>query len=214
MSKVTVQEAEYLTGLTRQAINYATKNGTLSYTQNERGVKVIDVSELQRASYPLIKTMEELEEFRKFGKKATDVKARQSLRVKEDSDTVTRVELLEQQIENNQKMLESVEKERNRERDLYEKQIDTLTASLKTAQETAHKVTLLLEDKTKARSDGAGAADWEKAFKTLEERIASQDAQARKEIEEIKKNSQQQVLRYKTALEAEKRKPFWKKLFA
>ena len=214
MSKVTIQEAEFLTGLTRQAINYATKNGTLSYTQNERGVKVIDVSELQRASYPLVKTMEELEDFRKYGKKATDVKDRQILRVKEDSGTVTRAEMLEQQIQNNQKMLESLERERNRERDLYEKQIETLTESLKTAQETAHKVTLLLEDKTKARSDGAGAADWEKAFKALEDRISNQDAQAKKEIEEIRKNSQQQVMRYKTALEAEKSKPLWKKFFA
>jgi len=212
MSKVTIQEAEFLTGLTRQAINYATKNGTLSYTQNERGVKVIDISELQRASYPLIKTMEELEDFRKFGKKATDVKTRQNLRVKEESDVVSRVDLLEQQIENNQKMLESLERERNRERDLYEKQIDTLTESLKTAQETAHKVTLLLEDKSKPPSNGAG--EWEKAFKALEERISNQDSQAKKEIEEIKKNSQQQVMRYKTALEAEKNKPFWKKIFA
>jgi hypothetical protein len=211
MSKVTIQEAEFLTGLTRQAINYATKNGTLSYTQNERGVKVIDISELQRASYPLIKTMEELEDFRKFGKKATDVKARQNLRVKEESDVVSRVDLLEQQIENNQKMLESLERERNRERDLYEKQIDTLTESLKTAQDTAHKVTLLLEDKSKPQG---GAGEWEKAFKALEERISNQDAQAKKEIEDIKKNSQQQVMRYKTALEAEKNKPFWKKILA
>jgi len=211
MSKVTVQEAEFLTGMTRQAINYATKNGTLSYTQNDRGVKVIDISELQRADYQLMKSMEELEEFRRIGKKASDVKTRQTLHVKDEGTSDSNAELLKQQIENQNKMLEVLDKERVREREQYERQIETLTDSLTRAQETAQKITLLLEDKSKSSSGGGG--EWEKGLKALEERIAAQDALARKEIEEIKRNSQRQVLQYKTALEAEKSKPLWKRLF-
>lgn len=48
MSKVTVREASVLTGVSRQTINDATKNGLLSFTKNKRGHKVIDISELTR----------------------------------------------------------------------------------------------------------------------------------------------------------------------
>jgi len=44
MSKVTVREASVLTGVSRQTINDATKNGLLSFTKNKRGHKVIDIS--------------------------------------------------------------------------------------------------------------------------------------------------------------------------
>lgn len=48
MSKVTVREASVLTGKSRQTINDATKDGTLSFSKNKRGHKVIDISELSR----------------------------------------------------------------------------------------------------------------------------------------------------------------------
>ena len=46
MSKVTVREAALLTGKSRETINAATKDGTISYTHNEKNHKVIDISEL------------------------------------------------------------------------------------------------------------------------------------------------------------------------
>lgn len=59
MSKITVREASILTGKSRQKINDATKDGTLSFTKNKRGHKVIDISELSR-EFEIIKTIDDL----------------------------------------------------------------------------------------------------------------------------------------------------------
>ena len=61
MSKVTVREAALLTGKSRETINSATKDGTLSYTLNNKNHKVIDVAELSRV-YEITKTLEEVEQ--------------------------------------------------------------------------------------------------------------------------------------------------------
>ena len=60
MSKVTVREASVLTGKSRQTINDATKDGTLSFSKNKRGHKVIDISELTR-QFEIIENIEVLD---------------------------------------------------------------------------------------------------------------------------------------------------------
>ena len=52
-------QAAFLTGKSRETINKATLNGKVTYTENEEGAKVIDVSELERA-YKLVRTMDDL----------------------------------------------------------------------------------------------------------------------------------------------------------
>ncbi len=209
MSSVTIQEAEFLTGLTRQAINHATKKGAISYTLNEKGVKVIDVSELQRSGYELIKTIEELEEFKQSGKKTKHVKSRKNKHVKDSSNAEVPVELLKQELESSKKFTENLEKERSRERALYEQQVETLTDSLKRAQETAQRVTLLLEDKPK--DEGRGN-EWQKAIKAMESRVANQEQESKdRNDREQKVLRQNQLLR--KALQEEKSKGFFKKLF-
>lgn len=61
MSQVTVIQAAFLTGKTRQTINKFTKNGKLSFARNAEGAKVIEIAELQRV-FPLVKTMADWEQ--------------------------------------------------------------------------------------------------------------------------------------------------------
>jgi hypothetical protein len=208
MSKVTVREAAILTGKSRETINAATKDGTLSFSLNGRNTKVIDIAELERV-YPIVNSIEKLNQ--------SDA-VRTSQEVSEEGQTEVREQLavLKERLESYSREKEMILQERDRERRQLQSEIETLRSTLEKAQEQHGKAMLLLtdqsENKSKPQSNGAG--EWEKAFKALEERISNQDSQAKKEIEEIKKNSQQQVMRYKTALEAEKNKPFWKKIFA
>ena len=48
MSKVTVKQAAFLTGLTKETINKATNDGTISHSLNQSNRKVIEIAELQR----------------------------------------------------------------------------------------------------------------------------------------------------------------------
>ena len=60
MSKISVRQAAWLTGKSRETINTATKQGTISFSLNSRNQKEIDVAELERV-YPLIRSMNNLE---------------------------------------------------------------------------------------------------------------------------------------------------------
>jgi hypothetical protein len=204
MSKITVREAAFLTGKSRETINAATKDGTLSFTLNGRNTKVIDIAELERV-YPIINSIDKLGQSEAVRNSPVASDPGQA-------DVREQLAVLKERLESFSREKETLVQERDRERRQLEAEIDTLRSTLEKAQEQHGKAMLLLTDQ---RSEaGEGAEDWKKAFKALEERISNQDAQAKKEIEEIKKSSQQQVMRYKTALEAEKSKPFWKKLLA
>ena len=72
MSKVTVREASVLTGVSRQTINDATKNGLLSFTKNKRGHKVIDISELTR-EFEIVEKIDVLDNKRKESKSDSKV---------------------------------------------------------------------------------------------------------------------------------------------
>ena len=190
MPLVTVQEAEFLTGLTRQAINYATKNGSLSYTLNNRNIKVIDISELQRAGYDFNKSMAELDEYRKNGKRSNGVKGRKKNDVKSSNSDHT-TQLIQQELNSANKLLETLETERVRERNLYEQQMETLTDSLKIAQETAKNATLLLENNTKDKQPNN--TDWQNSIKSLETRMISQETAtkaAKDKEDELNKNNE------------------------
>jgi DNA repair exonuclease SbcCD ATPase subunit len=163
--------------------------GKLSFKFDDRKKRKIDVAELDR-----------LYEKRIEAGPATQVNVnpRPDLTQSNVNQNVGEIERLNQEIGYLKRELHMRQNETEKWQEAFDK-----------AQATADKITALLENKS-----GSGAGEWEKALKALEERISNQDAQAKKEIEDIKKNSQQQVMRYKTALEAEKNKPFWKKIFA
>ena len=120
-----------------------------------------------------------------------------------------RLEALKVKLELVEKEKFILDAERIRERRQFKNQIENLQQSLKISQETAQKVTLLLEDKRKESKAG----DLEKSVQTLEQRIANQEktskAEQEKALELRKKNRA-----LKQALEAEKAKSLWKKIFS
>lgn len=59
----------------------------------------------------------------------------------------------------------------------------------------------------------ADPGDWQQAFFTIEQRLASQEAQSQQELEEFKAAAKRQIAQHKRALEEEMNKPFWQKLF-
>ena len=88
-----------------------------------------------------------------------------------------------------------------------EEEKDAIREDLKEQREQAKRVTMLLEDKQKN-----GAGEWEQSFRALESRMANQEAAARET-----KEREQKILRQnralKNALEQERTKTFWQKLF-
>ena len=82
MSKVTVREASVLTGVSRQTINDATKNGLLSFTKNKRGHKVIDISELTR-EFEIVENIDVLSNKKKESKSDSKVTVKSAIIDKE-----------------------------------------------------------------------------------------------------------------------------------
>lgn len=200
MSKITVREAAILAGKSRETINNATKDGTLSFTKNHRGIKVIDVAELERV-YPLEKKIEDLE-------KQNTVRPSKLSSDSDSQEWIERYKLLEARLELSEKERSILETERNRERKQFESQIENLQESLKTSQQTAQKITYLLEDKNRDNKE----SNWEKSVKALGQRITNQEKVAQEEkIRSQKILKQNRAL--KQALDAERNKSFWKILF-
>lgn len=136
MSQVTVRKAAQLTGKSRETINAATKDGTLSFTLNGRGHKVIDVSELERV-FPLIKTLSEID--------PSDEPVRTGQKV---SDRTVREELgkLLERLQHREEVNETQRLERERERRQLQEEIEHLRATLEKAQEQHRTALLLLTD--------------------------------------------------------------------
>ena len=172
VSKVTVRIAAELTGKSRETINNATKDGTLSYTKNGRNHKVIDVSELERI-YPLVKTMDEVE------KKST-VKKSQAPSETDSQEWRSRYVEAKTQLEASESKIQLMEKYNTKERSLFEDQIENLQTSLKLAQEGHNNATRLLEDKRGDKDE-----HWQTAFAKLEEQVSNKEIIANDKLELI-----------------------------
>ena len=188
-TQVSITEAANMVGIQRSTFYRHIGEKGISLIKTPGSHPKVDVSELIRV----------------YGDKvqigSTDPLKMEQKTTKSLSDETTMKASTESEKNANEK-LSILENERRREREQYNDQIDHLRELLKSEQEERRKMTALLTDQT---NKGDKSEEWKGAFKSLEERIASQDTQARKEIEEIKKNSQRQILHYKTALEAGKK---------
>jgi excisionase family DNA binding protein len=197
-TQVTITEAAQMVGIQRSTFYRHIEEKGISLIKTPGTHPKVDVSELIRVYGDKVKIT------------SSDTTKIEQTPLKKSSDE-TKTDGANESEKHISEKLSILEKERQREREQFNDQIDHLRDMLKSEQEERRKITALITDQTEKSSK---AEEWKQAFKSLEERIANQDAQAKKEIEEIRKNSQQQVMRYKTALEAEKSKPFWKKIFA
>ena len=188
MSKVSVRVAAQLTGKSRETINAATKDGSISYTLNEKSHKVIDLAELQRV-YPIVKSMEEIE-------LSASVKSGQNLTASKQSDLEKQVAILEERLENANREMESQKEERIRERGQLESEIDNLRSSLERSQEQHNKALLLITDQSK-QEESRGQKDRQRdeqlerlhdtiqELKTQNKRIVRRSLDQKKQLEAL-----------------------------
>ncbi len=189
---VTMKVAEQLVPVSRTTLYNDKKAGAFSTEKNAKGRTVVDTAELHRV-YGELNTPEN--ESRKTQSDNISNESRQN-----DAPSTAEISALREQI-----LL--LEKTNHREREILESQIEHLKETLAKAQEGHNKVTMLLEHHQKA-----GAGEMEKSLKALEERLLNQEkAEQARQVREQKILRQNQAL--KKALQEEKNKGFFKKLF-
>lgn len=199
MSLISPAEAVRQFDVSKPTLYSDMNDGKLSFKLDDRKKRKLDIAELQR-----------LYEIRKDKKPKTlnNVKPQSSKTESNvNKEISSEAALLKKQIE----FLE-------REITLRKEDADKWKEAFDKAQETAQKVTLLLEHHNgEDKNDRAG--DWQKSVKALEQRIANQE-KAEKEREEREKKLlnenkrlKQAYGKQKRAFEEEKNKGWFKKLF-
>lgn len=191
--KLTLGKASKETGVSKTAISNAIKDGRLSAKKSDTGSYEIDPAELFRVYPP---------------KPVNETETLTTLDLKNDGATGVNEAVLTVQLTSQKQLLEDKEKQIERLICEKEKLEERLTENL----EQQKRLTLLITDQSKEKDDGVGEG-WQKSFRMLEERVTNQEKEAQKEIAEMKKKSQSQILRYKQELEFERSKTLWQKLF-
>ena len=197
-TKYTIAAANRITGKSRTTISKHISSGALSVEVTSDGKKLIDASELLRVYGDACNF--DREEGRVVSSKSNSEKA---------SIGGNELQLVKAQ-------LESQIGERKNERDLYIAQIENLQDSLAKAQDGHNRATLLLEHHSKK------GGDWEQALQAMEEKLANkmaheitnQQEQAQSEMQKLKDEAAKREERLKRALEAERKKPLWKKIWS
>jgi len=189
--KLTLGQASKEAGISKPSLSAAIKKGRLSAYKNDAGTYEIDPAEL----------------FRVYPRKAnTNMEANtntlpltnpRKLTEKGDIGHVLGLLLVERD-----KLI--VEKERAIER--LEDEKDKIRDDLQDQKEQTKRMTQLLEHKS------SGGGEWEKSLKALENRISNQERTA-KETAEKEQKIIRQNRELKKALDEERNKSFFKKLF-
>ena len=169
------------------------KDGKLSFTMDDRKRRKINIAELDG-----------LYEKRAGGNdNASDNNVKNSsknteLNVKKSDYNISR---LEAEVEFLKHELQNRQQETERWQEAFDK-----------AQSTADKITALLEDRSHPSKQEEKRDEWKDSIQALENRIANQESKTQEEQERAQKILRQnQTL--KKALEEEKNKSIWKKLF-
>jgi hypothetical protein len=184
--KVSVREAALLTGKSRETINKATSDGILSFTLNERNHKAIDIAELERV-YPITGSLADMEP-------SGVVRDSPALTDTGPSDLREQVAVLRERLENVSNEREILKSERERERRQLEEQIENLRTSLEKAQDQHGKAMLMLTHHSEEGRD----ADQPRKLAALEETVLQ---------------LKQQNKRIYRALQEQKGRGLWKRLF-
>lgn len=168
--------------------------GKISFVKNADGHKLIDVAELMRVYGNNL-------DFSRVGTEPTSSPS------KSGGSLPTTNQIDHAQLSGLQREIDIINKDRQREREQYQEEISHLRKSLDKALDGQNRVTLLLENHSK------GGGEWEKSIRGLENRLANQE-KMQKEFEDYKNKSRAERIRLKEALEKEKNKTLWQKLFA
>jgi GTP cyclohydrolase II len=178
MSKVTVRQAAALTGKSRETINTACNDGVLSCSANERGIKVVDVSELERV-YPLVKSMDQIT-------RSEPVKSSQVLTEEGSSDLKEQLAVLKARLESAATERDMLQSERERERRQLVEEIENLRETLSKAQDQHGKAMLLLTDQS-----GKGEASKDEQLRELAKNVELVRRQNKRLYQEIQKSKNQ-----------------------
>lgn len=182
MSQVTVRIASELSGKSRETINKATKDGTLSFSLNSKRHKVIEIVELERV-YPLVKSMDEIN--------TPSVPIRTS-NVASESDTREELAVTRQKLTNSEALRETLTAERERERRQLESEIENLRSSLEKSQDQHNKALLLITDQSQQPKQRGGG--WEDTAHKLTEQIAQQQVGMENRLAELQAAARRQAI--------------------
>jgi hypothetical protein len=164
-TKYTITAAHRITGKSRTTIQKHLRQGRLSASEDESGVKWIDASELIRV----------------YGDSCDFSREEGASALPGVSEGVSGA--VRSELHTLHEKLSMLDEERRRERAQLQSQVDHLQDALKLAQEGNNRALLLLENKS-------GGGEWREAFARLEkqleqnqaEAIAKAKAEARKEL--------------------------------
>jgi hypothetical protein len=147
-----IAAASRLVGKSRNTISKDLKEGKLSCEQKADGSKLIDAAELIRVYGDAFR-------LDRGGEHAKPVSTQSRSRSSQPANDAAEVAVIREK-------LETFNQERDRERKQLQDRIDSLEAAFTLLQETHHRTTMLLENRS-------GGGDWEKLFTLLERRYGS-----------------------------------------
>lgn len=203
--KLSMEQAAIVIGKSKKTIYNHKDRNKFSYEHDNDGKATIDASELLRVYGSTPEITKRLEELQSPTQKEGSVNTQtynEKKRSKRSDDEIIDYKM----------KLVKLEAELDKEKALKQKaedDVEYFKEALNKSQETAQKVTLLLDDKR----DRAG--DWEQNIKKLEERISNQEtltdenSKLKNKLDEREKAFNVQ----KEELEEEKSKGFWKRMF-
>ena len=200
--KYTVIEAAKIAGISRQTIYRHIEKKPISTEKDDEGNLFIEASELLRVYGDKLN-------FDVTNNKSNSNKNNPVLQAVTTNDSSSDIKVTEEKLNSANKQIEMLESQIRREREILEEQVETLRTVLEKSQETQSKTVALLENKTSKNEQNI---EWNKTLNALEKRIANQEkTKKEKEIETEKFRKQNIIL--KKALNEEKSKGFFKKLF-
>lgn len=199
--KYSISEASRIVGVTRKTLYKHIQKKPITVEKDSNDMPVIDASELIRV-YGDQCRFDHQESPQNPTTGAGEHSSSATSNISNDSGKV--------QAALAHKELELLKEQIKQERSSYEEQIDYLRGKLDEANSETRKLTALLTDQSNTTQDTSKA--WEDALSNLESRVSNQEnainAEKMRTAKAIKRNK---LLR--KALEEEKKKTFWKKLF-
>lgn len=182
--KLSMEQAAVVIGKSKKTIyNHKDKN-KFSYDFDEDGKAVIDASELIRVYGNKPEITQRLKELQEPTNENKSVSTQGY--TKKIAPSVKESEIVDYKIK-----LARLEAELEKEKSIkikVEEDLEYFKTALEKSQETAQKVTLLLEDQ---RSKSNSSDDWKKSIQSLEEKIANQEKEAKDKAEEEAKQKEQ-----------------------
>jgi hypothetical protein len=186
-TQFSIAAASRRTGKSRTTIIKHIRQGKLSVTVDSQGNKVLEASELMRVYGDDFKLVGE------EGSRSEPGRQGAGKPLAGDQGVQALLHSVQQQ-------LDTVNKERERERTQLESRIDSLEEALKRSQEAQNKALLLLENRS-------GGGEWQAAIKALEEKIANREKTNEARKETVKNIAKQE------AIDELKSKPWWQAMY-